>query len=74
MGNASNCCSEPKITKSYDPREHMNENEEEHKKHLAEEKAYLEGLRKLDQCRKKKCSDGVPESFIYEALPRLNMA
>jgi hypothetical protein len=50
MGNASNCCSEPKITKSYDPRDHMKEyEEEEHKKHLAEEKAYLEGLRKLDQ-------------------------
>ena len=52
----------------------MNENQEEHRKHEAEERAYLAGLKKLDQCRKKKCSDGVPESFIYEALPRLNVA
>ncbi len=52
----------------------MNENVEAQRNHEAEERAYLAGLKKLDQCRKKKCSDGVPESFIYEALPRLNVA
>ncbi len=44
----ANCCSEPKIHKSYDPRDHEErETEEINLKHAAEEKAYLESLKEL---------------------------
>jgi hypothetical protein len=38
----------------------LGESEAEHKKHAAEEKAYLEGLKLLDKEQKKRKHDGVP--------------